>query len=189
MRRSAFVYATMESSSCHEPTPMSFNPYDLPEGWMMDDLNNQDLIYGDPPALYGPSRISFFGLLDNDPAYKIYSVPVDTPVARIIQVFQVGSHGAMSYGFDADTVVALVMENVNKIEHLCPCQVIFVDAAGLKLKFKHQVTEKEVLEIEALFQKQNAIKAGLEQYVSELKEGEALFAPVLRDNLIHLWWD
>lgn len=171
------------------PATMPFKPANLPENWVVDDLNNQDLIYGDPPELYSSSRISFFGLLDKDPAYKIYSVPVDTPISTIIKVFQVGSHGAMSYGFDADAVVALVMGNVNKIKQICPCHVLFADAAGLKLKFKHQVTEKEVLEIEALFHRQNAIKAGLERYVSELEEGQALLAPLLRDNLIHLWWD
>lgn len=168
---------------------MSFKPANLPENWVVDDLNNQDLIYGDPPELYSSSRISFFGLLDKDPTYKIYSVPVDTPISSIIKVFQVGSHCAMSYGFGADAVITLVMENVKKIEHICPCQVWFADAAGLKLKFKHQVAEKEVLEIEALFHNQNAIKAGLEGYISELKEGQTLLAPLLRDNLIHLWWD
>lgn len=165
------------------------NSHKLPDGWTVDNLEDQGSIYGDLPEFNDPSRVFFFGLLDEDQEYKIYSVPSDTAIERIVQAFKVGSHGAMSYGFDADSVISLVTENVKKIQKIIPCYVIFVDAAGLKLKFESQITEKEILQIEAIFLKQNCMKAGLERYAIEYEEGKMLLAPLREENLIHLWWD
>jgi hypothetical protein len=161
----------------------------IPDDWSIKNLVEQDSVYGDLPEFGDFSRVYFFGLLEDEQEYKIYSVPLNTPIKRIVQKFKVGSHGAMNYGYDVESVVSLVAENAEKINKLIPCRVIFADSAGLKLKFERQITEDEVLQIEALFPESIMMKAGLERYLSEEEEGKSLLAPLLEENLIHLWWD
>ncbi len=161
----------------------------LANGWHAGEIVEHSSIYGEPPATTESSEIIIFGMHENDKAHRLYKLPADTPVSDIVTYFKVGSHGANSYGFDIQQTIKLVSEKVSKIDAIIPCRVIFADAAGLKMKFKRQITDIELSKIETLFTMEEAMQTGLDRYISSWDGSQRLLGPLMKENMIHLWWD
>lgn len=161
----------------------------LPENWVAGEIVPEYQIYSSPPESSDTSKINILGYRDCDNAYRIYSVPVDTPVGEVVRVFQVGSRYADTDGIPVDEMIRQVAERAEKIAALVPCHVVFADAAGLKIKFARQITRNELEQIEALFPIEDAFVAGLERYLSEARAEGALLDRLLTENAIEFWWD
>ncbi len=162
----------------------------LPDGWEKGEAVSQGRRYEDPPASPDPARILVQGYQAGDEGHCYYSIPAGTPVADIVQFFEVGSHGAESYSYDEEATIALVADKATALAKLVPAQVTFADAAGLKLRFLRQVTDDDLRAMEALFpDEEDAMQAGLEIYVSEWEGEGSLFEEVKRSNQFHFWWD
>ena len=161
----------------------------LPNGWFTSDVQDQNSIYGKPPESTKPDMILFYGMSETDKFHKLYMVPKNTPTLEIIQYFKVGEHGEQSFGFLGQSIKKIVTDNIQAIEQIVPVRVYFADSAGLKLKFKRQITESELEKIEALFPDDKAIFAGLDGYISEWDGASRLLEPVLKKNEIEFWWD
>ena len=161
----------------------------LPTGWSATDTVSDEQIYGSPPNAGDETKVQFYGFLDGDVGYRVYSIPRSTKLATVVEFFQVGSHGAVNNGEDVEATVNLVAEKAEAIAALVPCQVTFADAAGLKLRFTRKITAEEVRQIEELFPEDIQFQAGLERYIAEWDGQSPLLEPLLRENMIHLWWD
>jgi len=161
----------------------------LPVGWSCGAAVSYAEIDSEPPQLAGDGRIQFHGLRHGDQGHRLYSIPAHTPVADVVSVFEVGSHGAMSYSFDSAATVALVRDKATQISELVSCRVIFADAAGLVLKFSRPITEDEFKQLEALFSDREMVQAGLGRYLSEWDGEGPVLAPVIEENRFHFWWD
>lgn len=161
----------------------------LPEGWHGGAVVPGEEIYGAPPNSQDKTKLQFYGLRKGDPGHRLYSIPVETKVSTVVRLFEVGAHGANSYLYDQDETIDLVAKKAEAIAALVPCRVVFADSAGLKLQFTRQITADEVQKIEAMFPDDIQMQAGLERYLSEWDGESLLLKPVLKENLIHLWWD
>ncbi len=162
---------------------------ELPLNWKAGHFLDEKAIYGNPPPSADPARTVLVGMLESDQGHRLYEIPVHAPLADIVRVFQVGAHGAESCNYDVAATVALVADKATKIAGIIPCRVIFADSAGLKLRFERQVTPAELKRIEALFSEEEVMQAGLERYLSEWDGSSPLLAPVIKENLLHFWWD
>lgn len=167
---------------------MKFSPLSGIQDWSIGQDVLED-IYEEPPQSDDPAFIVFFGLRDSDQRHRLYRIPASTPIADVVHAFQVGSHGAESYGDDVAQTVRLVAEKATQIGQIVSCRVIFADTAGLKLKFLRQINDSEVERLEALFPPDKQMQAGLERYISEWEGHGPLLSPVKQENMIHLWWD
>lgn len=162
---------------------------ELPSNWKAGNFLDEKAIYGNPPSSSDPARIILIGMLESDPGHRLYEIPTQTTVADVVRVFRVGAHGAESYNYDVSATVALVADKATKIAEIIPYRVFFADIAGLKLRFERQITPAELKLIEALFSEQEVMQAGLERYLSAWDGSSPLLAPVLKENLLHFWWD
>jgi len=171
------------------PAAMKVSVGNLPEGWRVGEVVPHDQIYSDPPVSPEHARIQFYGLLGDDTGHRLYSIPNNTPVEDVVWLFEVGSHGAMSYSFDAKSTVSLVAQKAEKISNIIPCRVIFADAAGLKLRFSRPLTDEEFHQIEALFSEEEMMQAGLDRYLSEWDGESPILSPIRTEGLFHFWWD
>jgi len=165
------------------------NPDNLPDKWTAGPILPQDDTYSDPPTSPDPSRFQFYGYLEGDSGYRLYSVPSDTPLAKIVSTFEIGSHGAQSYGYDKAATVKLVAQKATAISTLIPCRVAFADAAGLKLKFTRRIEDADLDQISQLFPKEEGFQSGTEGYINEQEPGRHLFQRVKDENAFHFWWD
>lgn len=165
------------------------NATNLPTGWTAGEVVPYDLTYSDPPESDDTSRIQFYGLRESDPGHRLYSIPADTPIAEVVRVFKVGSHGADSYSYDVDETLGIVAGKAAKIAELFPCRVTFADAAGLKLKFRRQILDEDLDKLSELFSEDDGFQSGTEGYIIEQEEGRHLFQRVKEENLFHFWWD
>lgn len=181
----AFAFAL---SACDRNEP-KMNDDNLPDGWAAGEVVPYDQTSSDPPASPDPLRVQFYGLRSADPGHRLYSVPVETEIAEIVRVFEVGAHGADSYGYDPDETVEMVSEKATKIAELLPCRVIFVDCAGLILKFFGQIEDSHLDRLLELFPEDEGFQSGAEAYINEQEEGRHLFHRVKEENLFHFWWD
>ena len=161
---------------------------EVKKDWNSSQLSSQDLAYELPPKSADESRQNFYGAM-GDKDYRLYDVPANTSIADIVYTFQVGSHGAQSYGYDTKETVSLVAGKVTEISKIIPCHVIFADSAGLKLKLERDISKEELTKIESLFPEEIAMQAGLDRYISMWDGVSSLMSPVLEENIIHLWWD
>ena len=161
----------------------------LPHGWTIGAPVAQEKIYGDPPESLDNEMVQFYGLREGDSGYRLYSMPANTKMSTVVRLFQIGSHGAQSYGYDQNATVNLVAEKAEAIAAMVPCRVTFADEAGLKLQFKRQITVDEVRQIEKLFPEDIQMQAGLDRYISEWDGTSLLLQPVLKENMIQFWWD
>lgn len=153
------------------------------------DIMPKDQIYSDPPESADKSLIQFYGSRKNEECYRLYSVPSDRCVGEIVREFEVGSHGAESYGYNIAETVELVARMAIEIAIIVPCRVIFADVAGLKLRFLRQITIDEIRQIQGLFAEDTMMQAGLDRYVSEWDGEGLLFNPVFEENMFQFWWD
>lgn len=130
------------------------------------------------------------GLLDDDDqGHHIYVTP-PLGVRELVEAFRVGEHGAMSYDMDATETIERVATRLEAIQAICPFVVTFADSAGLHAEFSRELTESDATKIEDLFPIDDAIKDGLDGYVSEWDgEGPILVPRLLREQSIQLWWD
>ncbi len=161
----------------------------LPDGWTASEPLPHDQIYSDPPENPNSSLINIYGAHEADAGHRLYSIPAETPLAEIIQEFGVGSHSSISYGHSVKETVALVTSKATEIGKIIPFRPTFADSAGLKLRFNRQITENELERITALFSDTEMMQAGLERYLSESDGEHSIFAPVMKENLFHFWWD
>ena len=178
----------MPLSACGRNEP-SMNNDNLPDGWTAGDVVPYDQTSSDPPVSIDPSRFQFYGLCCTDPGHRLYSVPVDTGIAEIVVAFSVGIHGANSYGYDPDETVKMVSEKATKISEMLPCRVVFVDSAGLMLKFLRQIEDSHLDRLLELFPEEVGYQSGAEAYINDQEEGRHLFHRVKEENLFHFWWD
>ncbi|SHK80057.1 hypothetical protein SAMN02745216_04094 [Desulfatibacillum alkenivorans DSM 16219] len=162
---------------------------DLPSDWTAGRYEKNRESYYDPPSSSNPSRILLWGMMEGDAGHRLYDIPMDASVEEIVQVFQVGAHNAYIRGVNEQESVDMTASVAKKIEKLIPFRVIFADQAGLKLKFERQITEPELQNLEGWLTKDDPFQAGLEIYISEWDGESPLLAPVLEENLLHLWWD
>lgn len=206
MNRSIIILAVVALASCgDEKTPKtggsddelpnrdenssSMNSENLPDEWTAGPVVPQDDTYSDPPVSADTARVQFYGFQEGDSGYRLYSVPADTPVAEIVTNFEVGSHGAMSYSYDKGSTIEMVATKATAISKLVPCRVIFVDSAGLKLRFTRQIEDADLDQLLPLFPEDEGFQSGAEGYIDDQELGRHLFQRVKDDNLFHFWWD
>ena len=82
----------------------------LPDGWIVGDYVNEQEMYFEPRQ---PSEEGFRGLIgwdDAEDCHRYFTLPKETSVIEIVEVFQVGSHGAESYGYEVAGTVSLVAD-------------------------------------------------------------------------------
>ena len=161
----------------------------LPDGWTAGAIVPQDDTYSDPPASPDPARFQFYGFLEGDSGYRLFSVPADTPVADIVAKFEIGSHGAQSYSYDENSTIEMVAAKATAISEIAPCQVVFADSAGLKLKFSRQIEDSDLDQLAKLFPEDEGFQSGAEGYIIEQEPGRHLFQRVKEENTFHFWWD
>jgi hypothetical protein len=161
----------------------------LPLGWQAGEFVNRDSIQEGPPQPKDSSRLSLYGLIDDEVRYRIYEMPSDTPLAEIVDFFSVGSHGAMSYGYDATETIRKVAAVVTKVVRIAPARPCFADSAGLMLRFTRRVTETDLQQIEALFPEDEAMQLGLDGYISDWDGESRMLERVMKEGTLHLWWD
>lgn len=187
MKFAAILLTFVTLIGCGKENTMNSN--NLPDGWKAGDVVPHDQIYSVPPEPSDPSLMNVYGMREGDRSHRLYLIPADTPVADVVRFFEVGSHAQDSYGDDAQETVALVADISTEIAKIIPCQPIFADGAGMKLRFTRQITQAELDKIEALFHKTKIMQAGLERYMSEWDGESAILAPVIKENMFHFWWD
>ncbi len=130
-----------------------------------------------------------FGLLDEDQGYRIYVTPL-VGVRELVEAFRVGEHGAQSYCMNAAKTIERTATRLEAIQKICPFTVIFVNNGALHAEFTRKLTESDASKIEDLFPIDDAIKDGLDGYVSEWDgEGSILAPRLLREQSIQIWWD
>ena len=161
----------------------------LPDGWTAGEIVPQDSTYLDPPASPDPARFQFYGFLEGDSGYRLFSVPADTSVAEIVAKFEVGSHGAQGYNYDEASTIEMVSVKATAITKIASCQVIFADVAGLKLKFGRQIEDSDLDQLAKLFPEDEGYQSGAEGYIDEQEPGRHLFQRVKEENIFHFWWD
>jgi hypothetical protein len=161
----------------------------LSNGWFVGDVVENNSIYGDPPTSNDNEMVIFFGMSQDDKAHHLYMIPKNTPISDVVKYFKVGSHGAISYGFDSQQTINMVSEKASKIDMIIPCRVVFADPAGLKLKFERNITESELSNIESMFPEEEAMQSGLDRYISDWDGKGRLLSPVKEENMIQFWWD
>lgn len=161
----------------------------LPDNWIQRERLHHDETYQDPPPSTVAGRNRLIGLADTDDAHYIYDLPATASFGAVARAFRVGSHGAMSYGYDPDETVERVARKLDVIEGIASGRVVFADAAGFKVRFDRPISADDYHLIEALFPEDEMMQAGLEAYVSEWSgEGHPLES-LKGSDLLHLWWD
>ena len=115
------------------------------------------------------------GFLPDDAQHFLYCVETRDPL-DIVRAFQVGTHAELSYGEDAHPAVLGQMALVHARNPILP---FFADAAGLKCTFEQPLREDfaEFLD--------STITEGVDVYAEEGYIGPV----VMRERLLHLWWD
>jgi hypothetical protein len=161
---------------------------DLPEGWFVGAPVADESRYGDPPVSTDAKQNHVFAFSEHEDLLRLYTIPAYTPVGDIVRFFKVGSHGAESYRYDAEEGLDLVIELLADVESVIPGRVIYADPAGLKMRFVRPVTQDDLRKMDALLP-EDVMKAGLESYASEWDGEGSILSPLLKDNLLHLWWD
>ena len=165
------------------------NNVELPEGWQASQIIDSQSTHGEPTQPSDPSKIALHGLLNEDNEYRIYTIPANTPIAKIIEFFSVGSHGAVNNGYSIKETVSKVANTASALACIFPVRCTFADGAGLKLRFLREITDSEINQIEKLFSEGDEIQLGLERYISEWDGQSALLQPIKEEGLIQLWWD
>jgi len=168
----------------HRPEPVGLPP--LPEHWSSRPVDPGLSIYEDPPPASEPGWIQIFGARGDQEDHQIYRIPANTPAEQIIRFFEVGSHGA---GCDLQKTIDLVATRIAQVLEIIPGTVYFADIAGLKIRFHRQITPEELARIEALYDPDEWITAGLDGYLSEWEQDGPLLQRVLEENALCLWWD
>jgi hypothetical protein len=161
----------------------------LPEGWQAGEFVTGDALYADPPPSSDPKAIHVIGALEGDRVHRLFRIPSVTPVSELVTVFQVGSHGADSYGYDRQEAIDLVARNATEITTRIDSRITFADQAGLKIRFHKPITADELRSLESLFSENQMMMAGLENYLSEWDGVGPLLSEVQRVGLLHFWWD
>lgn len=161
----------------------------LPDGWTAGRILRDNQINSTPPESTDPERIHLYGFLEDDKGYRLFTLPATTSITEIVKVFQVGSHGAQSYGFDKDKTIALVADKAEKISAIIPSRITFADSAGMTLQFTRQIIDEEFRKIEELFPKEEMMDAGMEAYISEWDGQSSILEPIRTQNLVQFWWD
>ena len=161
--------------------------YTLPIGWSAGPPVPHDQLNSDPPASADSTYVQFFGATSD--GYRLFIIPAATPIADVVRFFEVGSHGAESYGFDSEETVNLVAAKASMIADLVPCRVTLADSASLQLTFTRQITASEVSRIESFFNEEEVMQAGLDGYISEWDGEGQLLSSVLSQNQFNFWWD
>jgi len=114
------------------------------------------------------------GFLPDDTQYALYRIETRDPLV-IVQDFEVGSHAPYSKE-DVPTTVLAQLALVHASNPIVP---FFADSAGLKCTFERPLTEEfaELLD--------STITEGVEIYADEGYIGPV----VMREKILHLWWD
>jgi hypothetical protein len=159
----------------------------LPSGWIAGEYETNPS-NTPPPESSDPARINLYGLTEGATAWRLYSIPAETPLAEIARFFKVGSHAETSYGRDPVEEVARVASTVTLIQEFIPCRVTYAGPAGMDLNFLRQITQEEVEQLEQLFLA-NGMDPGMDRYIAEWSGEGPMFAPVLQENVLELWWD
>lgn len=129
------------------------------------------------------------GRIEGDPGHRIYAIP-PIDVDQIVENFRVGARCEKSIGLSAAEAIKRVATRVEGIHHVCPIFITFADSAGLHAEFARKLTARDASEIEKLFPVEDAMKDGLDSYVSEWEGEGPLLAPrLLKEQCIRLWWD
>ena len=134
-------------------------------------------------------RVFFHGTRSSQEKYREYDVPKDTPLSDIVRYFQIGSHGAESYGFDVEATVELVAALAEELVEIVPGHVLSASPACLRIRFCYQLDDDDLEDMEEVFDGVDAVQAGLEGYISEWDGQGLLFERAKDENLICLWWD
>lgn len=161
---------------------------ELPAEWHVGELAST-ASFEIPPASSDPTRINIFGYREGNDGHRIYNIPASTPVAEICHVFHVGSHNSYANDFDPVENVKRVATLMTKVAEIKSGRVEFADPAGLKFRFTDPITKDELHKVESLFPEEDQIKLGLDVYISEWDGVGSILTPILKRNLLHLWWD
>ncbi len=120
---------------------------------------------------------------------RIYDVPCDAKLESIINFFEVGSQGAMSYGFNQSEVMKLVAEKASQLCSVLPCVLARANCGALEFRITREVTNDDLDKIEEIFSDCNASEAGAEFYVTGQTEGRHLFQRVQDERTFCFGWD
>lgn len=163
----------------------------LPDGWIAGEFVDYEDCYGDPPVSADPALMILFGMAADDDGHRLYEIPIETPISMIVNYFRIGTHNCGHERYEPPILEA-VANNAALIHAAVPCRPIFADAAGLKLKFLHQITDAEIHELMAILNNRDGNwrpdVCGLDIYLDELYEQDFL-PTVKKQNLFHFWWD
>jgi hypothetical protein len=162
------------------------------EGWFKSQVLPQP--HDDSPAvaLQKLPQLSAFRVFEgslDDEMPCIYVIPA-IPLHELLRVFSVGAHGAMSYSYDQEEVISVVIERLMEVEKLVPLKVTYIDCAGFQAKFGAKVNQSLAMKIEGLFDVDAGMKEGLEGYICEWDgEGPIVWPHLVKEQAIRLWWD
>lgn len=153
------------------------------------DYVSHEAAYGDPPRSSNAGRHFIYGAIEGDERHRIYDIPAHASFGSIARAFRVGSHGALSYGYDEDETVEMVARKLDVIEGIAPGRVTFADVAGIKVRFTTPISDDDYPLIEALYPESERMQAGLDSYISEWSGQGHPLARLRGSDLLHLWWD
>lgn len=161
---------------------------DLPDhpGWKVGDEVSD--IRGRPPASPLADMVSLFGQAPGDWEPRLYLIPSRTHLAEIVEHFEVGSHGALRFGWDERDTTDLVSDTLSGVEAIVPGSIEFASPHALRFRFARRLRQDEVDQIESVYERCDELQAGLDHYVNGWS-GESLLHELLDTGLLHLRWD
>jgi hypothetical protein len=115
----------------------------------------------------------FVGLEDDDSMHGVYAGPKISPL-ELIAPFGVGTHNDWE---STDSVLEMMTQVFQK----APFVAYFVDAAGYRIKFLHEVTEEHAREFEQLVGEVCPDAIDLHEF--------GVFETVRQHRRLVLWWD
>lgn len=144
---------------------------------------------GRPEQPNEAGRIRFYGHLDHALLDRIYDIPSDGMLESVINFFEVGSHGTVSYGFDQSKVMKLVTEKASQLCSALPCVLARANCGTLEFRITREVTNDDLDKIEEIFSDCDPFEAGAEFYVTGQTEGRHLFQRVQDERTFCFGWD
>lgn len=129
----------------------------------------------------------FFGAAPGDWEHRLYLVPLDTRIDEVIDFFEVGTHNAVTHGWDERDTMDLIIGTLTEVDAIVPGSIVLASASALHFQFWRQLRIDELEEIEAVYRKGDDYQAGLEYYINGLTGGSIL-AEVRETGVLKLCW-
>jgi hypothetical protein len=164
---------------------------EVPEqpGWRQSQELGVMFTEGRPEQADDDCRMRFFGLRGSALMHRVYDIPRAASLESIVSYFEVGSHGAESYGFDRIATPKLVAEKASQVCSALPCVLVRANCGTLELWITREVSDEDLDKIGEIFSDCDPFEAGAEFYVTGQQEGRHLFQPVQDERTFCFGWD